>query len=103
MRLGQSQNERKCYGTFRNPKDVGDGRVEAFVERIIVLVHKHSRVLLELKRVREKHRLGYHLLLSVSGEGERRERQTLRGDGRVHTPLHQVLCFIFVVEMVGSG
>ena len=58
--VGRSQNERKWDETFRNPKDVRDSRLEAIIEGFIVLVHEHPRILLELKRVREKHWLGYH-------------------------------------------
>ena len=41
---------------FRNlseSEDVRDGGIEAFIEKITILVHKHSGILLELKRMRE--------------------------------------------------
>lgn len=51
----------------------------------------------------EKHWLGYYLSLLARGEGEREMGRTRRSNGRVHTPLHHVFCFVSVIEMLGPG
>lgn len=91
------------YRTFRNTKDIRDDGLKTLIQRIIVLVHKHPRILLETECMGEKHWFGCHLSLLAQGEGEREMKQTPRGHSRIYTPLRQVFRFISFVEMLGAG